>query len=340
MKSIQLENFQSHRQTEINLSPGVNVIVGPSDSGKSAIIRALNWVVSNRPSGDAFRSDWGGDTFVRIDSVIREKGKHNGYWIGDQQFSAIGASVPEEVTKALNLQPINFQFQHDSPFLLTLSPGETGKYLNQIADLERIDQSISHANSRVRSINGEIQQTEKRITEIETELSSTEWAEKIEPSVTEIEKKQETLLKLSKQAEDLKTTLGLIETIEERINRFKPLENASKQVSGLIRRNAELQQKRKQAEQLRILLSTVETRSEQLENAKTLLAAEPAVVELDRKGAEVKELEQKAAALEILLAKIDGTKQTIESIAKFLQESITVFEEQMGDTCLLCGAER
>ena len=60
IQSLQINNFQSHKYSVMELHKGVNVIIGPSDSGKTTILRALRWLVWNRPSGDAFRSDWGG----------------------------------------------------------------------------------------------------------------------------------------------------------------------------------------------------------------------------------------------------------------------------------------
>ena len=50
---IKLKDFQSHRRTHLKLSPGINVVVGPSDSGKTSIVRALRWVCLNRPVGTA-----------------------------------------------------------------------------------------------------------------------------------------------------------------------------------------------------------------------------------------------------------------------------------------------
>ena len=45
IKKIILQNFQSHKYSIVELDEQLNVIVGPSDSGKSAIIRALKWVL-------------------------------------------------------------------------------------------------------------------------------------------------------------------------------------------------------------------------------------------------------------------------------------------------------
>jgi exonuclease SbcC len=48
---LNITNFQSHVKSVLKLSPGINVICGPSDSGKSAIIRGLRWVIENQPTG-------------------------------------------------------------------------------------------------------------------------------------------------------------------------------------------------------------------------------------------------------------------------------------------------
>lgn len=47
IKSLWLENFQGHQDTKMALSEGLNVIVGESSHGKSAIYRALNWLYDN-----------------------------------------------------------------------------------------------------------------------------------------------------------------------------------------------------------------------------------------------------------------------------------------------------
>jgi len=124
IQTIQINNFQSHKHTYLTLDPGVNIIVGPSDSGKTAILRALRWLVWNRPTGEAFRSSWGGETLVEItldDFILqRSKDKENIYKIVNDNevklLKAFGTEVPEEVSKILNLDDSNLQQQMDAPF--------------------------------------------------------------------------------------------------------------------------------------------------------------------------------------------------------------------------------
>jgi len=109
--SMHIKNFQSHKDSHLDFHPGVDVIVGPSDSGKTAIIRALRWLVWNRPTGDAVRSWWGGDTEVSLSlptsSISRIKGKENQYTLNGLVFKAIGTDVPEEISKELKQTSIS-----------------------------------------------------------------------------------------------------------------------------------------------------------------------------------------------------------------------------------------
>ena len=43
--SIQLKNIKSHRDTELNFSPGINVLSGPNGVGKSTIFEAIGYAM-------------------------------------------------------------------------------------------------------------------------------------------------------------------------------------------------------------------------------------------------------------------------------------------------------
>ena len=66
IKSLSIKNYQSHKDSYLEFSEGVNCILGGSDNGKTAIIRAINWIMTNRPLGESFRSNWGGKTEVEL----------------------------------------------------------------------------------------------------------------------------------------------------------------------------------------------------------------------------------------------------------------------------------
>ena len=118
INSIDIENFQSHKKTSLTLDPGVNIIVGPSDCGKTVVFRALNWLINNRPGGNEFESWGGGAPLVNIKvddhAITRTRKKStNIYALDKEEFKAFGTSVPDPIQKVLNLTNINGKWTHE-----------------------------------------------------------------------------------------------------------------------------------------------------------------------------------------------------------------------------------
>lgn len=68
IQEVTIEGYQSHTNSTFRLSPGLTVITGPSDAGKTAIIRALRWFAFNEPTGEAFLH-----TIRNPDGSVKEK---------------------------------------------------------------------------------------------------------------------------------------------------------------------------------------------------------------------------------------------------------------------------
>jgi len=47
--AIELKDWEGHKESVLELSDTVTVILGRSHNGKSSIIRAIDWVLNNRP---------------------------------------------------------------------------------------------------------------------------------------------------------------------------------------------------------------------------------------------------------------------------------------------------
>ena len=61
INKLKTKNYQSHQDTELNFDPGVNIIIGSSNEGKSVIMRVFEWIINNRPLGASFVSYWNKD---------------------------------------------------------------------------------------------------------------------------------------------------------------------------------------------------------------------------------------------------------------------------------------
>jgi DNA repair ATPase RecN len=164
----------------IKLAPGVNVLVGRTDVGKSAVLRALRWVALNQPKGAGFvrwgKSGVGVAVTAGNVTVSRvRKGKESYYTVGKARFDALNATVPPEASDALKLAEVNFQRQIDPPFWFTLSPGQVAKELNRVVDLSLIDQALDRVGRSVRSKKSELALTEKRYQEAKARRDELSW---------------------------------------------------------------------------------------------------------------------------------------------------------------------
>lgn len=160
--SLELENFQCHARTLLTFSPGLNVIVGPSDQGKTAIIRALRWVLYNEPRGSDFvrvgaESCRVTVTFDDGTRITREKGPRTNRYVIEKdgerrEFNAVTPEVEREVRAAHGMTPLildedreiklHLGGQLEAPFLLDEPGTLRAKALSQIVGVHIIDAAI------------------------------------------------------------------------------------------------------------------------------------------------------------------------------------------------------
>lgn len=209
---IKLKNFQSHKESVLDLDKGMNVIIGSSRSGKTAIIRALNWAINNRPTGLSYVSYWDRDKnklpkegqVVEVDldnnvKIVRKRQKDkNSYKIINEEkeieLSAIGMDVPQEVKNIFNISEVNLQRQFDSPFLLSNTSGEVAKFYNRTIKLDLIDQSLVKAETKRRSLNRDIEENKKQLEALNKELENLTFINDLDSIFEKIKTKNSYLL--------------------------------------------------------------------------------------------------------------------------------------------------
>jgi len=178
IKQLIIHNFQSHADTVLDLDLGVNLITGQSDSGKTAIIRALKWLATNRPLGDGFRS-WGSKDATSVSVILDDESllthRPSKYTLTKNlevsEWNAVGTGVPETVQQTLNISDLSWQSQMDPPFLLSDSPGEVARTLNEVADLDKIDSTLVNINRMARDNRTQLTAEVQHGRELELQLS-------------------------------------------------------------------------------------------------------------------------------------------------------------------------
>ena len=160
LTKLSVTNFQKHKKLSIDFG-SITTIIGKSGSGKTAIIRALNLLLFNKPQGIRYVTHGTDKCHLELEldgkKIERVRAKSKNYFLIDKkQFEAFGTTVPKEIQELLNINDINIQKQLDPPFWIHLSAGEISKKLNSIVNLEEIDTVTNFINIEVRRVQSEL----------------------------------------------------------------------------------------------------------------------------------------------------------------------------------------
>jgi len=233
LKRLQIRNFQAHERFRIEFDPKITAIVGPTDSGKSSILRAIRWIVTNRPRGDGFVRDGTDECWSRIkidDRYIgRKRGKENVYRIDKKTLKAFGSDVPEEVTNILNLGEVNFQGQHDPPFWFSLTAGEVARQLNQIVDLSLMDTLQGSLAHRLRASVARGGIIEDRLTEAKRSESELSWVPSMVDSLGRLERMETAKDHTAGQIRSLRDSLGKARSYQRTIGMLRGVVSAGQE---------------------------------------------------------------------------------------------------------------
>jgi exonuclease SbcC len=261
IKAISIQNFQSHRNTHIDFAPGVNALVGLSDNGKTVVLRALAWVINNRPLGDGFRSYWGGDTVVAVElgdgrTVERGRSKSDNWYkiddpedpsTGERIFRAFGQEPPAEVTALFNMNEINASAQMDAPFLLSSAPGEVAQILNRVVNLDCIDAAVSAIRKKKLQADTELKTSEALLQNLTIKIEDLNWLGHAEEAVSQAEALQQQADAIQVKRTSLSFLCGKIAQISKDTRPLAALIAADKglaYVDELQRRKSDILQKR------------------------------------------------------------------------------------------------
>lgn len=193
IRSITLKNFQLHESRTFDLRPGLNVFTGASDKGKSAIIRALLWLClhGNQNYTKHGKTECSVAAETADGTVSRFRGKRNGYTVNGEDYVAVGVNQPVTVKQVLSLSDINFQQQHDSPFLLSLTPGQTAKEVNKIVDLSVIDSCVAWCKKTLAKETTILRSVETEIAGLMEKQASLSWVPAAQESWATVTKLRE-----------------------------------------------------------------------------------------------------------------------------------------------------
>jgi exonuclease SbcC len=224
LKQLHAKNFRSHEETTLEFGPGVNAIVGDPNSGKTNLLRLIQWIATNRPLGEGCIRR--GELEARgqmvfedpgVSAVTRVRGKSiNTYTLVDSQRDMeinAGNAPPDDVAELLNMSEVNYQAQLAPYFLVFESPGAIAGYIRQITGLEDIKDVLDILARKHRTTVGIIKDRKVSLEEVETKLKELDGIDldRLEESIQQYESIHE-----EKSIEE--TLLQTLERIIDQLN--------------------------------------------------------------------------------------------------------------------------
>lgn len=296
IKKLTLKNFEVHRKSALEFVPGVNVIAGPSDHGKSSIVRALGLVLLNRPQGLSYVRNTEEDTKTKAVvgamfddcEISRVRSKSDNYYtLNGQQLKAMGAAVPDEIAHASRMNELNIQFQFSRKmqhYLLSLSSGEVARYLNALLELDIIDETLKKVTSIASSADLEYKASIKKADELDADIKNMEWlpdalhlldeADKLESEISA----HSELLQRIKKAHASYTRLS--KALDNKAAKLLNLQTNFEVVRGLAKKIEKL---KKEAVSIRKHITSVHKAMKRVEDSKQeLMEAEAAYQKLNK----------------------------------------------------------
>lgn len=177
---LTVSHFQIHKSATVDIPEGeTTYLEGDSDTGKSAMLRAIRWLCENKPDGGSFvtfKTPRGTNSVAKLEIdghvITRERGKSkNTYTLDGEVYEAFGRSVPEPILKVLNLSPYAFQLQGEAPFLIGASPTEAAKILSEACGLGMIDTAVGFVRARKTAAEADIRKSEILLESAERRLA-------------------------------------------------------------------------------------------------------------------------------------------------------------------------
>lgn len=332
IKSVRIKNFQKHATRRIKFNPKVTTIIGPTDIGKSSIIRALRWAILNKPRGESFLRDGATEVLVTLrtehHTVKRRRGKTNTYALDGSKFTAFGSTVPDEISQVLNMSELNFEGQHDpSGFWFSMSPGEVSRKLNEIVDLSTIDTVLSNLSSKLRKSRTEETVIEERLTDLRGKRTKLRNAKKKDRALKKVEA-------LAMEHSELKQSFDRLQARIHELGRAHEHLKQLRRKDAQYAENCELGQDWAKAQRSAAGLYNL---IEKIKDAQQVLSAGvPNIRSLVRLGEKCQRLKEERTDLLELVLDAHSKRAQIKSLEADVVEYEAELEELMGEICPLC----
>lgn len=372
---IVIENFQCHEKTVIKLAPNgqLTIITGQTDSGKTAIFRAIKWLLYNTPQGTDFIR--AGCSFCRVTfnyvsghTVIREmtrSASKNQYRIvtpgADKPIvmEGFGRTVPVEVQEVTGVRPVmigdnkynlNMAEQLDGPFFgSSISAPDRAKIMGKLAGTEVLDHAGKQAGTDIYRQTQKKDSLEVDIKQLTESIATYDYLPALTRKIATLERVAADIKAKQMRLDSLKAGLQRLNQIDVNIcccnitlNRWKFIDIASNIISQVATKAEKTAGLSKHQIALSAIQVGIVTAQKTIKRLGHIAIADKAVLNTDSKQITLKQLTSIRDRLNLFKTAINSCNTTIgrvgniEKAEAFIQAVVTTRERltQLIDRCL------
>lgn len=234
---VKIKNYQRLEDVTLDLKPGINLISGNSNNGKSSTIRAVRDFVFNKATKDKIRHGEKEMSVTLDNATLNRNSKGTTYTIDGKTFEKVGKNPLNEVVDLFNIKELtvngvtikpNFWFQMDKPFLIDKTAGQkhdliigakNDKYLKALKDIKSEISNLTKIEKV--SLEKVIDTLKKKNLETNTKLSKLEGIDELVEKAIKVEKGKNFIEKnvsLTKSIIELNKNIKVLKINLEQIN--------------------------------------------------------------------------------------------------------------------------
>ena len=364
VQRIHIKNFQRHADLKLDFKSDINVITGLTDSGKSGVFRAMEWLFnfSNISESD-YRKEGTKETSVKVWLVndfqverIRSN-TINRYILSkenceDKIFDSFGKNTPEEIVEVFGINTINvddehinlnFASQDQLNFLLDSTYSDTfkAKLFNKLTGNEVLDKAFKELNRENLRFNREIKETEENLVKQEEQLSEYSLSYKklkkklclVTEQYEKIKEEMEIYEHLKNLSEKLKANKEQNEFVNFKTSQIKTI--SDKKIKELKEQAEQLKQIQELSYELEAINNNLETVKKQKNNIKVVKFDEKQLINKAETLQKMKQLnEELSLNIEQLQTTTIDKKVLKDRLNKSQEELEKIWKEQK--ICPLC----
>lgn len=354
IESLHLVNFETHKDSLIEFCPGITVIRGSTDQGKSTIRRALTYVAFSKPvqgrPGDKLKDSHVTIRCTGIPAITRgrtggKKGK-NYYKIGSKEITgeeadplkAFKRTVPEEISRMLDLSEVNIQEQFKEYYLLQSTAGQVAKTIHKLLGMDMVDKTAKVANSAIKAQAKLLESRKTQIKNIEADIKKYEYVEDLETELGDLEVAIQDYEELEARSFNLSALLERCKILQQRIAANKIPQMVEDEARSLVAEINEAVTNETKFDKLYQAVKTVDETTEKQKELKEWLRVENEAIELQREIMDFQTREIKSQRLAELIVQLqENQDQTakVREVRRYNTDKLAALKKKL-KICPVC----